>query len=81
MRRMFIAAAAAATALATLSGMPAQADDPSTPRPLATQDPALTIAARVLDGRSAVGDPDPTLALRDLRLAMPRLSAADRTKA
>ena len=81
MRRYLAAAAVVlATALSALPGLPAQAKDPgaSSARPT---DPALVVAARVMAGRPSVGDPDPTLALRDLRLAMPRLSTTDRRQA
>lgn len=87
MRRLFAATVVAvATAIAALPALPTSAatDEAPVARPFVADQSALralTVAARVLDGQAAAGDPDATIALRDLRLALPRLTGLDRQRA
>jgi hypothetical protein len=86
--RRSVAAAVLAVAVATvaLPALPTAADpggtSPTLPMlPEQAAERALTVATRVLDGKPSVSDPDATLALRDLRLALPDLRGADRQQA
>ncbi len=87
MRRLFAATVlAVATATAALPALPTSAapDDGAAARPFAADQAALralTVAARVMEGKAVAGDPDATIALRDLRLALPRLTGLDRQRA
>jgi hypothetical protein len=88
MRRPFAATAVALTMAVTVAmTLPAAAavQDPTTDKRVALaetlSDTALSIATRVLEGNGRPSDPEPTMALLDLRLAMPTLSADDRGRA
>lgn len=85
-----LAATAACLAVALTGALPAGAADGSTPGATgASPEPsgalvegeALAVADRVLEGRARTQDPSPTLALRDLFVARPRLSGAERRRA
>lgn len=87
MRRTLAAAVlAVATAALALSAAPTSADPggvkpdlPTLPEQAAER--ALEVATRVLDGKPAKTDPDATLALTDLRLALPRLTGLEKERA
>ena len=87
MRRTLAAAVlAVATATLALPALPTAADPggggaslPVLPDQAAER--ALEVATRVLDGKPSATDPDATLALTDLRLALPRLTGLDRERA
>ena len=87
MRRTLAAAVVAvATALVALPVLPTAADPggtsptlPALPDQAASR--ALQVATRVLDGHPSATDPDATMALIDLRLALPRLSGLERQRA
>ncbi len=88
MRRRFAATALAlAMAVTVAMTLPAEAavQDPTTDKRAALAetlpDTALSVATRVLEGNGRPSDPEPTMALLDLRLAMPTLSADDRVRA
>ena len=84
MRRTLAAAVVAvATAAVALPVLPTAADPDGTRPDLPTlpdqaASRALQVAERALDGKPAASDPDATMALTELRLALPRLvEAAD----
>ena len=77
---------AAATGLAALPALPTAADPGGTPPALPTlpdqaAQRALVVATRVLDGKGTSTDPDASMAGRDLRLALPKLTGLDRQRA
>lgn len=74
-----IAALAVVTPTVAVLAAPAGADEGAAPR--ATEaDQALATAERVLSGVPRTNDPSPTIALRDLRLALPRLSTDEQAQ-
>ncbi len=87
MRRTLAAAVLAfATATLALPAVPTAADpggaSPTLPvLPDQAAERALEVATRVLDGKPSTTDPDATLALTDLRLALPRLTGLDKQRA
>ncbi len=88
MRRTFaITSLALATALTVSAISPTFAEDRGRPTRPAAQlpdqaaDRALVVATRVLEGDGGSADPSPSLALRDLRLALPRLVGDERARA
>ena len=76
-----------ATAVAVTPGLPSFADEgagPVTGTPTVAEaqaDRALTVASRVLAGNPAPADPEPSMALLDLRQSFPNLSPSERSTA
>ncbi|HQR26304.1 MAG TPA: DUF6055 domain-containing protein [Nocardioides sp.] len=92
MRRTLAAGLALLTALVLVGQTPASAEDEQPaaqqPSPAAPPTPTeaeaertLEVATQVLSGNATATDPSPTLALRDLRQALPALGPAERRSA
>jgi hypothetical protein len=86
-RTIAVAGVVLATALAVTPSLPTFADEgagPVTGTPTVAEaqaDRALAVASRVLAGDAAAVDPEPTMALLDLRQSLPDLSPSERRTA